>query len=419
MQKCLVVSLLLFCGFSGASPNTYYVDASRPDDSGAATGWATAKKTIQAAVDLAYAGDTVMVTNGIYNTGGALAPDFYYSGTTHVAALINRVCITNAVTVKSVNGPDYTFIVGEAGSNGSNDVDSVRCAYLINGARLDGFSVTNGYTVETWSSMDGMGGGIWAGANCVATNCVIGGCLASSTGGGAYMFFGGRLDNCSVVGNRSENVSGGVHGGTMNNSLVKNNRSYQSGGTEACNMNRCIVIGNVSQYIGGGSSGGILKNCLITDNASQNGGGVSYATLNNCTVANNTATRYGGGAHNCYVTNSIIWGNSAGISGRDVLVGNGFCMNTCASDGVVDGVNGCIISNPHFIDAAAGNYNLKINSPCINRGLNSAAPLPIDLTGNSRIVGVLVDMGAYEWFADHVSGAVSAVSILLLSEKEQ
>lgn len=47
---------------------TYYADASRPDDSGDGLSWATAKQTLQAAIDLAPDGygDTVRVADGIY-----------------------------------------------------------------------------------------------------------------------------------------------------------------------------------------------------------------------------------------------------------------------------------------------------------------------------------------------------------------
>ena len=59
--------LILFFAASAAFSAEYYVDVSRPDDTGSATNWTTAKQTIQAAVDLTTDGDTVWVTNGIYN----------------------------------------------------------------------------------------------------------------------------------------------------------------------------------------------------------------------------------------------------------------------------------------------------------------------------------------------------------------
>ena len=111
---------------------TYYVDASRPDDTGDGLSWATAKQTIQAGVDLAGDGDAVVVTNGVYDSGGAVVH----------GGLTNRVSITNAITVRSANGPEFAFIIG----NGPLGDTAVRCAYLGDDARLEGFTLTNGHT---------------------------------------------------------------------------------------------------------------------------------------------------------------------------------------------------------------------------------------------------------------------------------
>ena len=46
---------------------TYYVDASRPDDTGNGLSLATAKKTLNAAVNLMAGGDTLLVKAGTYN----------------------------------------------------------------------------------------------------------------------------------------------------------------------------------------------------------------------------------------------------------------------------------------------------------------------------------------------------------------
>ncbi|MDD5678622.1 MAG: hypothetical protein PHW60_11650 [Kiritimatiellae bacterium] len=59
---------------SRALSATSYVDASRSDDTGTATNWATAKRTIQAAAGLtAASGDLVLVTAGEYKEEGALS----------------------------------------------------------------------------------------------------------------------------------------------------------------------------------------------------------------------------------------------------------------------------------------------------------------------------------------------------------
>ena len=66
MRKTIAIIALLTAAHT-ARAATYYADASRPDDNGNGTSWAAAKRTIQAAIDLALnAGDEVVVTNGVY-----------------------------------------------------------------------------------------------------------------------------------------------------------------------------------------------------------------------------------------------------------------------------------------------------------------------------------------------------------------
>lgn len=85
---------------NGANAATLYVWADSPAD-GPGTAWTNAFHTIQGAVNAAADDDTVLVTKGLYNTGGVVTPGY---------VLTNRVCITNAITVRSVNGPTGTFI---------------------------------------------------------------------------------------------------------------------------------------------------------------------------------------------------------------------------------------------------------------------------------------------------------------------
>lgn len=97
---------------------TYHVSDSSGSDAAAGTNWATAKQTIQAAVNAASSNDIVLVTNGVYQTGG-------YSLDPNLDFIINRVVISKPLTLQSVNGPEVTIIQGVQ-DTGDGD-NSVRC----------------------------------------------------------------------------------------------------------------------------------------------------------------------------------------------------------------------------------------------------------------------------------------------------
>ena len=80
---------------------TYYVNAGNPAPVSPFTTWVTAATNIQDAINIAAPGDIVLVTNGTYAYGGLAV----------VGTLTNRVALTNAITVQSVNGSvgDHDF----------------------------------------------------------------------------------------------------------------------------------------------------------------------------------------------------------------------------------------------------------------------------------------------------------------------
>src|SRR6266478_8220475 len=102
------------------SAGVHYVDVNSTNATLPYVSWTTAATNIQDAVDAALAGDEIVVTNGIYATGGR---DY------------NRVAVDKPLSLRSITGPQFTAIDGG---------HSVRCVYLTNSATLSGFTLSNG-----------------------------------------------------------------------------------------------------------------------------------------------------------------------------------------------------------------------------------------------------------------------------------
>ncbi|MCP4710783.1 MAG: hypothetical protein GY869_19330, partial [Planctomycetes bacterium] len=334
---------------SGPTP-THYVSKTGSNEQPYDT-WGKAARVIQDAVDEATAGDTVVVNDGVYSTGGGVTPGGLSS---------NRVLITKNITVESFNGPANTVILGapDPGTGGSG-ANSVRGVYM-NTGQLNGFTISNGYTTLGLTYLDIEGGGInMYNGNGVVNNCVISG----NYSGYEDEFTGG--------------YGGGVSYGTVNNS---------------------IIIGNTAGGFGGGASFSTVNNCLIVGNtALRLGGGTRLSTVNNCTVVGNSANKSGGGISGGAVTNCIVYNNSAGEDNPNI---NGGDVGYSCSPGPPAGT-GNIADPPQFV--SGGGYQLDTGSPCIDQGNNAYVVGSLDLDGNPRVVdgdgnsSAIVDMGCYEF----------------------
>src|SRR5438093_1559447 len=96
--------LLALAGIAGSAlAAVRYVDVNSASPTLPYTSWATAATNIQDAVDAAMAGEEIVVTNGIYATGGR-AP--VGDSTT------NRVVVDKPLILRSINGPQFTTIDG-------------------------------------------------------------------------------------------------------------------------------------------------------------------------------------------------------------------------------------------------------------------------------------------------------------------
>ena len=398
--------------------------------------WANAATNIQDAVDVAYGGGTVLVTNGLYQTGARIA----------YGSLSNRVAVMKAITVKSVNGPAFTTIQGYQVPGTTNDDAAVRCVYLTNDTVLSGFTISHGATRAAGDRLrEQSGGGVFCQSSvAVVTNCVLTGNAAYDSAGGCYQ---GTINNCSFIANWAWNGNwngfdhaggGGALEATLNNCVLSNNWvvGNTGGGVSWCVVSNCILSGNTAYYGGGansstlnntlvvsnnapGAGGGLINgsamNCTFRYNSSWWGAGADAATLENCLIVSNAAAYIGGGVISCTANNCTVIGNSAGSGGGGGA--NSSTLNNCivyynfattGSNFIGSSFNYCCTSpdpggpgnttvQPGFADQTSGDFRLAANSACINAGRNMYVTTTKDLDGNPRIAGGTVDIGAFEY----------------------
>src|SRR6266478_6243013 len=124
----LTAQLFFYC-FSNALADVHYVDSNSTNPLPPYSDWSSASTDIQSAIDISTNGDLILVTNGVFQTGGRPVTGY---------ALTNRVVINKAVTVQSVNGASATIIQGYQVPLVTNGDSAVRCVYITNNATLVG-----------------------------------------------------------------------------------------------------------------------------------------------------------------------------------------------------------------------------------------------------------------------------------------
>jgi len=382
-----LVFLILFSSTTiPAEADIHYVNLNNASPSTPYTDWPTAAKTIQEAVDVATDGDTVLVADGTYSTGSTVTPGY---------SMLNRVVITKAITVQSVNGAKSTIIQGSGYGGGTR----IRCVYLDSGANLVGFTLTKSYTESSGVDYhDLCGGGIFIEHGGTISNCIITKNGAISGGGGVYCDQGGVLNNCTIEDNSGGyGYGGGIYcnkGGTVTNCKIKNNYAqkglgvYLNQGGEAYN---CLIIKHYDSKACGASycyQGGKLINCTICDNTGYDNNG----SINGVGVYCDNAG---------IVQNCIIYFNPTNW----YKTGEGMEYSHCCTTPDPGGI-GNITHDPEIVfhrESYESNYHLLQASPCIDSGCNLYAQGENDLVGKKRILDGTIDIGAYEHATYYVS----------------
>ena len=311
--------------------------------------------TIQAGINAAVNGDTVLVGDGTY---------------------VERINFNGkAITVKSVNGAASTKIDGNAGGSVVTFANSE-----LHSSVLDGFTITNGSGKDVLGYGYTYGGGIFCDNNSSPTiiNCPISGNFVTgiwSEGGGIYTL--GRSSSTKII-----------------NCIITGNSSYYAGGGIFCRSGIVPTYENPT-----------IINCIVSGNTAQHGGGVCYfgssPTMVNCTISSNSAT-YGGGIYMdnyspALIVNTILWGNnfkkiSLRFPSTPVTIAYSD-FDPAKIDGSWTDGGGNINADPLFV--GGGNYHLTSGSPCIDTGTTVAVADDID--GDARPQEAGYDMGADEY----------------------
>ncbi len=361
------------------------------------TNWATAAWTIQAALDEAQVGDTVWVTNGVYDTGGAALPGSMVS---------NRVLVGPAIRLESVNGPDHTIIVGDQ-ENIFQGSWPIRGVYLSTGATVVGFTITNGFARgASINPADEMGGGVYAETGTVE-NCLITGCSAGQGGGAANA----DLTDCRIIGNTAQMSGGGATRGTLVRCRVENNTTLSGVGGGIAHPDlvlRCWIQGNQASGSGGGIYGGITPGAVlhsfVLNNEAQYGGGISgdhtfnRIVVRNCTIMNNNALSSGGGYEHADIYDSIVYYNTAPSAPNYVALPNG---SVIAPE---DGPFVFSTNAPGIVSLA--NPRLLASSIAIDADTDPTLPA-VDFEGDARPQGSAEDLGADEFTTTSLTGPLS------------
>jgi subtilisin family serine protease len=310
--------------------------------------------SIQAAINQAWDGDTVIVNDGNYSGSGNR--DIDLKG--------------KAITVRSRNGPENCIIDCKGKMEERYRGFYFHCGEDANSV-VKGFTITNGYAPGS------EGGAI----KCIDSSPTIENCIFSRNSAFNY---GGGMHN--------SNSSPKLKNCTFSENLVTSNLYSTGGGMSNHYSNptliNCTFTGNsgYSYYdtLGGGMynyySNPILTNCAFIENSCSLGGGMynyySNSTLTNCTFTRNLVHEGGGGMQNfesnVMLTNctfngnmSYYYGDGGGIytGGGDSTLINCVFTGNSATDGYGGGMYCCDYTNVTLSNCTfAGNSAVSGNA---------------------------------------------------------
>jgi len=328
MWKSALISTvaLLLLGAAGAPALTIHV----PDD----------QPSIQAGVDAASAGDTVLVTCDTYYEWG--------------------IVMKSGVTLTS-----------ETGEAGCVTIDAQEIGRVLSCSGVGEGAVVRGFTLTGGAAFAGGGVSCHDGSTLRFENVVVQG-NRGVWGGGMWCGGGATPDLVEVafVGNQADD-GGGI-------ALVEASPDWDG----------VLFSGNSASMRGGGlfcletGAGSVLEFCTFSGNSAANGGGLyldgdSSPDVVNCTFVGNSATEHGGGVYCEYPSFALFLLSliAFSVEGEGLYSVGLPVVYTCdvfgnaggeygGTIGDQTGMNANISDDPWFCDASEGDFTIHDVSPC-------------------------------------------------------
>ena len=383
------LSILCFVCSAIVMHANFYVSVSGNDEQDGSS-WATAKQSIQVAIDAANDGDTVFISEGVYNQTIVLKKAIHlFGGYSSETGERNHEIYS---TILDGTGLDKQLIKQNSSFS--------------HGVYFDGLILQN-------ANHSSNGGAAAIKGNGILNHCTIRNCYTSGSGGAVHND-GGTIANCVIELCESMGAGGAVHniGGVVENTIIR-----------GCKGNYAAIRNE---------SNGIVRNCLLHNNEPSgsswpNSGGIynpSGVVYNNTLVCN-YGSQYAGIHSDNIAYNNLLWNNHSEegfadpanfISGENTKFGSGHNAGdsyfekenftvTLSTDNT--GKNG-----PHFVaptnfvgapkNAAeiaamrAANFAITAQSAVIDKA-KTDTELAYDIDNNPRPVNGRADIGCYEY----------------------
>ena len=271
--------------------------------------------TLQAGIDAAVSGDTVLVADGTYTGAGNKNVDFGGKAVLLRSANGPGSCVVDC----QQNGTAFHFSSGEKG-------DSVLSGFTITnaaGAFPYGAVVCNNASpsilnCRIYNGSGYKGGGIHLkDSSAVVHSCILSGNSAGWSGGGIYISGGQpQIFSCVISSNSAASEGGGIDVNASAETVIEGvtfsyNTAKRGGGiylksAGAFALRGCEIHGNQASD---GTGGGIFA-----------GDSSALSCIVDCAVRDNTATGHGGGIHiqeaSVAVAGSVLDGNATAGDGR-------------------------------------------------------------------------------------------------------